>query len=171
MPKLLGLSDTVRATLSKGKKLSFSELEDLNIVLDTMLVDKLDYETPFQATRGSKKKISFSAIQGARLDRLLADMLMAYHKQVTSVKLNGTVIETGLGPEIEAASSLLKHWQSRFKSEYFSVDKYRYSNLVSGSLRDVKFSSTATDGLGVWVPNEEVETSEVEGSARFIAGE
>lgn len=37
--KLLELSDMIRAALAKGKRLSFSELEDLNFVLD-MLVGK-----------------------------------------------------------------------------------------------------------------------------------
>lgn len=37
MPKLLELSDIVRAALSKGRKLSFTELEDLNFVLDMMV--------------------------------------------------------------------------------------------------------------------------------------
>lgn len=37
VPKLLKLSDLVRAALSKGRKLSFTELEDLNFVLDMMV--------------------------------------------------------------------------------------------------------------------------------------
>lgn len=60
--------------------------------------------------------------------------------------------------------------QSRFKSEYFAIDKYRYDNLMSGSLRDVVWSATASDGLGVWVPKEVVEMSEVEGDAKFNPG-
>lgn len=50
------------------------------------------------------QKITFSAIQGARLDKLIADMLSAYDKELTAAP--GMVIETGLGPEIESKSLL-----------------------------------------------------------------
>lgn len=115
--KLLQLSDEVRSALSKGRKLIVQELEDLNFVLDMMVVDKLDDEAPsLRRQSGSSAgspmllKITFSVIQRARLDQLLADMLAAYDKEMTAAPLGGKVVETGLGSEIEVASMLQKHW-------------------------------------------------------------
>lgn len=155
--KLLGLSDTIRATLEGGKKLSLTELEDLNFVLDMMVVDEVD----------AAHKVTFEVIQNARLDKLLVDMIKAYEQVTTSVYLH----ETGLGPEIETASSLQRYWQSRFKAEYFAIDQYRFERLVTGRLHDVSFSAVASDGLGVWVPKVAIECSEVEGNMRFVPGE
>lgn len=171
IPKLLNLSDTTRATLSKGKKLSFSELEDLNFVLDIMLIDKLGDDDPSKASTITVPKVTFAAIQRARLDKLLADMLKAYEREMTSINMHGIVVETGLGSEIEAASRLQKYWQSRFKSDYFFIDKYRFDSLLARRLQDVSFSAVASDGLGVWVPKESVECSEAESNMRFIPGQ
>ncbi|KAF3770145.1 hypothetical protein M406DRAFT_245904 [Cryphonectria parasitica EP155] len=161
VPKLLELSDLVRSALSKGANLSSQKLEELNFVLDMLLVDKLDEE----------HKITFSVIQRARLDKLLADMLRAHDKEATAVPLGDNAIETGLRSETETASSLQRCWQSRFESDYLAIDKYRYEDLMSGSLRDMVWSATASDGLGVWIPKEVIEISEVEGNATFFPGQ
>lgn len=120
---------------------------------------------------GVMQKVTFAAIQRARLDKLLVEMLRAYDREMTAVPLGGTVIETGLGSEIETASTLQKHWRSRFKSEYSKIEKLRYDGLISGSLRDVAFSALASDGLGVWMPSEAIDISEVEGNTRFMPGQ
>lgn len=162
IPKLLGLSDTIRATLAQGKKLSFAEVEDLNFVLDMMVVDELDDDTA--------QRITFPAVQRARLDELLADMLRACERATTT---HGLVVETGLGSEVDAASRLQKHWQSRFQSEYAGTEKYRLDILRAESLQDVTFSAVASDGLGVWVPKEATneEISVAEGNTQFIPGQ
>lgn len=67
--------------------------------------------------------------------------------------------------------SLQKHWQTRFRSEYFAISKHRYADLMSGSLKEVAFSVVASDGLGVWTPKQAVEVSEVEGDAQFEPGQ
>lgn len=161
IPKLLGLSDTIRATLAQGKKLSFAEIEDLNFVLDMMVVDELDDDTA--------QRITFPAVQRARLDELLADVLRACERATT----HGLVVETGLGSETDAASRLQKHWQSRFQSEYAGIEKYRFDILRAESLQDVTFSAVASDGLGVWVPKEATnkEISVAEGNTQFIPGQ
>ncbi|PSR94435.1 PUA-like domain-containing protein [Coniella lustricola] len=143
-----------------------------------MIVDKIDSEASEQCrTSGSAVggpvpllKITFSAIQRARLDKLLADMVTAYDKEVVSAPLRGKVVETGLGSEIEVASTLQKHWQSRFESEYYRIDKYRFDKLMTGPLRDVVWSATATEGLGVWAPGKVIEISEAEGNTAFVPG-
>lgn len=56
------------------------------------------------------QKITFSAIQSARLDKLIADMLRAYDKESTAAPLGGMIVETGLGPEIESKSFLRKRF-------------------------------------------------------------
>lgn len=116
--KLLQLSNELRSALSQGRKLFVQELEDLNFVLDMMIVDKLDDEAPSQRRQpGSSAggpttllKITFSAIQRARLDKLLADMMVAYDKETIAAPLGGRVVETGLGSEIDVASTLQEHW-------------------------------------------------------------
>lgn len=168
--KLLELSDSIRATLGQGKRLSFAELEDLNFVLDMMIVDKLDDDIPSKASTAQTQKVTFADIQRARLDKLLVDMFTAYEREKTAVNMHGVVLETGLGSELDTASTLQKHWQSRFKSEYFAIDKYRFDNLMVGTLKDVVFSAVASDGLGVWVPKEANEISEAEGNL-FVPGQ
>lgn len=133
-----------------------------------MLVDELDSNVPTAASH----KVSFLTLQTARLDKLLVDMLRAYERETTSVNMHGDVVETGLGSEIETASSLQKYWQSRFKAEYFVIEKYRYDSLMTGRLQDVSFSAVASDGLGVWAPPKDaVEVSEAEGNMKFIPGQ
>jgi hypothetical protein len=61
--------------------------------------------------------------------------------------------------------------QSRFKSEYHAIDAYRFNKLMAGSLRDVIWSATASEGLGVWVPKKAIAVSEVEGDNTFIPGQ
>lgn len=98
-------------------------------------------------------------------------MLCAYDREMTAVPLGGTVIETGLGSEIGTASTLQEHWRLRFKSEYSKIENLRFDRLMSGSLRDVVFSAIASDGLGVWMPREAVDVSEVEGNTIFVPGQ
>lgn len=85
--------------------------------------------------------------------------------------MGGASVETGLGPEIHTAQLLQDHWQSRFKSAYFAIDKYRFDTLMSGGLQDVVWSAAASDGLGVWMPTQVVDLSEAEGNAGFIPGQ
>lgn len=123
--KLLELSDLVRLALSKGRKLTSAEVEDLNFVLDIMIVDELDDELPSQRATSSAsagggggghnttQKVTFSTIQRARLDKLLTDMLRAHDKEITAVPIRGKMFETGLGSEIDTATSLQRHWYAR----------------------------------------------------------
>lgn len=117
------------------------------------------------------QKITFAIIQAARLDKLLADMMRAYDRETTAVPLGGAATETGLGSEIETALSLQKYWESRFKSQYLGIDKYRYNKLMTGSLKDIVWSKLASDSLGVWAPPEVCEISEVEGNTTFVPGQ
>lgn len=137
----------------------------------SQLVDKFDDEVPSNVPGSSAtQKITFATIQEARLDKLLTDMMRAYDREMTAVPLGGTATETGLGSEIETASSLQRYWESRFKSQYIGIDKYRYDDLMSGSLKDVVWSTLASDSLGVWAPKEAHEISEVEGNTTFVPG-
>lgn len=51
---------------------------------------------------GPAQKITFATIQSARLDKLIADMLKAYDREDTAAPLGETIMETGLGAEIES---------------------------------------------------------------------
>lgn len=93
--------------------------------------------------------------------------MRAYDREMTTLP----VVETGLGSEINTANDLQKQWQARFKSQYTSIDKYRFDKLMTGALQDVEWSATASEGMGVWVPNDAIEYSEVEGNARFTPGQ
>lgn len=123
------------------------------------------------AAASIEQQITFAAIQRARLDKLLVDILGAYDREMTSVPVAGVSVETGLGSEINTATDLQKRWQARFKSEYSTIDKYRSNKLMSSTLRDVVWSATASDGMGTWIPTAAIDYSEVEGNARFVAGQ
>lgn len=170
--KLLGLSDVVRAALFQGRTLTLLELEELSFVLDMMLVDEIDDKTLSKVPASSRasQKITFSAIQDTRLDKLLADIIHVF--EIESSSARPSLAEVGLGSEIEKVQSLQKYWRARFKSEYFALDQYRLSNLFSGPLRDVIFSAIASDGLGLWSPKEPIphELSEAEVSFHFTPG-
>lgn len=169
--KLLGLSDSIRATLYRGRMLTLTELEELAFVLGMMLVDEIDNRvastdpTPSQAS-----KITFSTIQSTRLDKLLSDIIHVCERK--GIQTRPLDAEVGLGSEIETAQNLQKHWRARFKSKYFALDKYRLESLLSNALQDVSFSDVASDGLGVWLRNDTptLALSEVEGNLHFTPG-
>ncbi|POS73559.1 hypothetical protein DHEL01_v208052 [Diaporthe helianthi] len=171
LPKLLALTDSIRAALSHGRTLTLLEMEELAFVLDMMLVDEIDGKTPAEApaTYHNSQVTTFSVIQNTRLDKLLADIIHVYENESTA---RPRIAEMGLGSEVEKVQSLQKHWRARFKSEYFSLDQYRLDRLFSNALRDVLFSAIASDGLGIWSPKEPLahELSEAEVALHYTPG-
>lgn len=167
--KLLGLSDSIRAALYRGRKLTPLELEELTFVLDMMLVGEIDENTASKAPTASQK-ITFSVIQNTRLDKLLAETIQVYENENNSARPR--IAEVGLGSEVETVQSLQKQWRARFKSEYFALDQYRLDSLFSNALRDVLFSAIASDGLGIWSPTQPIahELSEAEVSLHYTPG-
>lgn len=127
----------------------------------------MDESTDISTKINADEQLTFTAIQSARLDKLLVDMLCAYDREKTILP----VVETGLGSEISTATDLQRHWQARFKTEYFSLEKSRIDTLMSGALLDVGWSATASDGMGIWMPTEAIDISEVEGDVRFVPGQ
>lgn len=61
--------------------------------------------------------------------------------------------------------------RSKFKSEYYAIGKYRFDKLMAGSLRDVIWSATASEGLGIWVPKNATEVYEADGDNTFTPGQ
>ena len=170
--KLRALSDTVRAALSQGRTLALLELEQLSFVLDMMLSDEIDYKTASEAsaTGQASQKLTFSTIQNARLDKLLSEIIHVYETESFSAR--PPIAEVGLESEIETVQSLQKYWHARFKSAYFALDQYRLDDLFSDALRDVLFSTVASDGLGKWSRRGQIahELSEAEVSLHFVPG-
>ncbi|KAJ0118496.1 hypothetical protein J7T55_009279 [Diaporthe amygdali] len=170
--KLLGLSDTIRTALFRGRTLTLSELEDLAFALDMMLLDEIGDKVAAEAPATSQgdRRITVPVIQHTRLDKLLSDIIHIYETEGHPDRPLAT--DVGLGSEIETARSLQKHWRTRFKSDYFALDKYRLEYLFSNALRDVSFSAVASDGLGVWLPKEVLpaELSEAEASLHYTPG-
>lgn len=101
---------------------------------------------------------------------MIAELLLAYERDPT-LPFSGASVEAGLDIEIKLATDLQKHWQSRFKSDFTNIEKYRFDELMSSSLHDVAWSATASDGLGVWLPRHAVDISEAEGHTRFSPGQ
>ncbi|KAI3401275.1 hypothetical protein diail_11981 [Diaporthe ilicicola] len=137
-----------------------------------LLVDEIDDKVASKAltTGQANQKITLSTIQYTRLDKLLADIIHMY--EIEGNPVTPLVAEKRPGSELETAQSLQKYWRTRFKSEYFALDKYRLDNLFSNALRDVSFSSVASEGLGVWLPKEalELELSEAEVNLHYTPG-
>ncbi|ROW12163.1 hypothetical protein VMCG_00306 [Cytospora schulzeri] len=167
VPKLLELSDTIRAALNDGRDARPTELGDLTFVLGMMIADEMDDARQSKGQRASQK-VDLTIVQRARLDKLLADMLLADEKGAY-MKSKSRSEAAALWPEIEIARSLQKYWRSRFKNEYFALDKRRCDDLIAGGLRDMLFSNVS-GGQEDW-SYETVGLSEKEGIAHFLPGQ
>lgn len=166
--KLLDLSDTVRAALHKGRKLTYIDLGDLTFVLSMMITDELA-DTTRSKTIAETQKIAFQAIQHARLDKLLADMLLASQEKSADVISKDVAEATGLRPEITNARNLQGYWRARFKSDYLSIDRRRYDSIAK-DLRDAWFPSTVGE-KGDTRLHEAIGLSEADGTTHFVPGQ
>jgi hypothetical protein len=166
------LSDSIRAALYHCRKLTMLELEEFGFVLNMILVGEVNDKTapraPIMCQGG--QRITFSAIQDTRLDKLLADII--HVQENPRDPTTSRITEVGLGPKLGKVQSLQRYWRARFKSQYFALDKLRLNNLFSNALRDVLFSAAASDGLGIWAPNRPIahELSEAEVSLHYTPG-
>ncbi|ROV98986.1 hypothetical protein VSDG_03831 [Cytospora chrysosperma] len=168
VPKLLDLSDTVRATLNDDKDLTPTEMGNMIFVLGMMIAAEMDDAWQSKSQEASQR-VGISIIQCARLDKLLADMISA-NEQGADAESKGKLPMTGLWPEFDMAQNLQNHWSERFKNEYFALDRRRCDDLIAGGLRDMLFSDVS-GGRGESSSQEEVVLSEQEGMAHFVPGQ
>lgn len=168
VPKLLDLSDTVRATLNDDKDLTPTEMGNMIFVLGMMIAAEMDDAWQSKSQEASQR-VDISIIQCARLDKLLADMISA-NEQGADAESKGKLPMNVLWPELEMAQNLQRYWSARFKNEYFALDRRRCDDLVAGGLRDMLFSDVS-GGRGESSSQEEVVLSEKEGMAHFVPGQ
>ncbi|KAI1754362.1 hypothetical protein F4782DRAFT_539183 [Xylaria castorea] len=157
--ELLDLSDSVRAGLRGGHVFS-PDTERLSSFLETALEDEeRRYPT-----------IDFEAIEYARLDKLLSEIVQFADAMKTS----------DLSPEfllrfrvnVSRAKNLRRLWRRRFREQFFMIDKHRCAILVEGGrLKDVSFNSSLDYDLGKWqTMRVSGPVSEVEANLQFEPG-
>ena len=166
--KLLDLSDSVRAALNRGKKLSLIEMEDLTFVLSMMTADELVGAVPSKG-QTETQRVGLKVIRRARLDKLLASILIAHDEAGAHATSKEKMEAARLLPEKEIARSLQECWRSQFESEYLAMDKRRYDSL-EGSLREVLFPSAQLEQRGVRL-HAAIGLSEAEGSTHYVPGQ
>lgn len=166
VPRLLDLSDTVRAAVNKGKRLTPLALDQLTFVLSTMISVEME-DAPQSTGSTASQKVDLSVVERARLDKLLADI--APKEEGADVNQRRQFVAPELWPSLEIARALKESWRARFKHEYFVIDDRRCDSLLAGPLRDVLFSSTVSDEVDVR-PQDPGGFSEVEGFTHFTPG-
>ncbi|PON28036.1 hypothetical protein TGAM01_v203173 [Trichoderma gamsii] len=153
-PKLLELSDDIRAHLLEGASLGDSA-EIIKRTLRELVIDE----------SGAIPVLDFATIQNARLDKLLSDMLTLGHQQA--------LLPPRSRVDTFMAERLQRLWIARFREKYFSIDQIRHQNLSKSSrLKDIMFNDAATDGWGLWqAEGSETTLSGLESNLQFRPGQ
>lgn len=145
---LLQLCDLGRSNLANCKRLG-STTSDIMCLLGAMSNDEV---------RGLPT-LELDVIRETRLDKLLVD-IQKPDNHLTSVS------------HIALIQRLERRWRSRFKEDYFDMDKARQDELITtGRLRDVIFNKTATAAFNLWQPKGNEVLSEVEGNLQYEPGQ
>lgn len=153
-PKLLELSDDIRAHLLEGASLGDSA-EIIKRTLRELVRDE----------SGAIPVLDFATIQNARLDKLLSDMLTLGHQQA--------LLPPRSRVDTFMAERLQRLWIARFREKYFNIDQIRHQNLSKSSrLKDIMFNDAATDGWGLWqAEGSETTLSGLESNLQFRPGQ
>lgn len=153
-PKLLELSDDIRAQLLEGASLG-----------DSAEIAKRTLRELVRDESGAIPVLDFATIQNARLDKLLSDMLTLGHQQAL-LPLRSRV-------DTLMAERLQRLWMARFREKYFNIDQIRHQNLSKSSrLKDIMFNDAATDGWDLWqAEGSETTLSGLESNLQFQPGQ
>lgn len=152
-PKLLELSDDIRAHLLEGASLGDSA-EIIKRILRELVRDE----------SGALPVLDFITIQNARLDKLLSDMLTLGHQQAL----------LSPRPRVDTlmAERLQRLWMARFREKYFNIDQIRHQNLSkTGRLKDIMFNDVATDSWDLWQAEGSETLSGLESNLQFKPGQ
>lgn len=152
-PKLLELSDDIRAHLLEGVSLGDSA-EIVKRTLRELVRDE----------SGAMPALDFVTIQNARLDKLLSDMLTLGHQQAS--------LHPRSRVDTLMAERLQRLWMARFREKYFNIDQIRHQSLSkTGRLKDVMFNDTATDSWNLWQAEDCKTLSGLESNLQFKPGQ
>ncbi|KAL7923943.1 hypothetical protein ACQKWADRAFT_311735 [Trichoderma austrokoningii] len=151
--KLLELSDDIRAHLLEGASLG-----------DSAEIIKRTIRELVRDESGAMPLLDFAAIQNARLDKLLSDMLTLSHQQ--------PLLHTRYRLDTLMAERLQRLWMARFREKYFNIDQLRHQNLSkTGLLKDVMFNDAATDSWDWWQVEGRETQSGLELNLQFKPGQ
>lgn len=158
--QLLDLSDLIRTGLRHGN-ITSPDAGKISNFLEITLKDE-ERKCP---------TLDFATIEYARLDKLLAEILL----------FADTVKPSELTPEIllrlrvivSQAKHLRRLWRRRFREQFFMLDQHRCAVLVDGGrLKDVSFNSSLDYDLGKWQATKASgPVSEVEANLQFEPGQ
>ncbi|KAI8625279.1 PUA-like domain-containing protein [Xylariaceae sp. FL1651] len=156
---LLDLSDSIRAGLRRDNAVG-PDAEKLSSFLEAVLRDE----------ERKHPTLDFETIEYARLDKLLAELLLF----ADVIKTTGSTPELPLRFRVDVshAKSLRRIWRRRFREQFFMMDQHRCAVLVEGGrLKDVSFNSSLEYDLGKWQTKKvSGPVSEVEGNLQFEPG-
>lgn len=154
---LLALCDQCRKSLQEDKSLG-TRRNELIKVLRTAVKSECD----------GAPTLSFSTIDVARLDKLLAEILNAEnHPSPLPVQFRA---------DIQIAESLQRQWRARFRESYFGLDHKRYVSLTApgGKLDNMVFKEGEEENApnkNFWEARRSSEKlSECEGTDEFAEG-
>ncbi|KAF4979641.1 hypothetical protein FZEAL_4198 [Fusarium zealandicum] len=149
---LLEVCDTVRASLHEGRSLG-PRWEEAMGFLAAILRDETD----------GMPVIEFAAIENARLDKLLLDIVDPENRPSPT--------PTRFDVDVRLAERLQRRWRARFREDYFTIDQERYLSLSkTGRLKDVEFNLESGSGQERWKAKGCETLSELEGNLEFEPG-
>ncbi|KAM0462835.1 hypothetical protein ACHAPV_003660 [Trichoderma viride] len=152
-PKLLELSDDIRAHLLEGASLG-----------DSAEIIKRTVRELVRDESGAIPVLGFATIQNARLDKLLSDMLTLGHQQA--------LLSPRSRVDTLMAERLQRFWMARFREKYFNIDQIRHQNLSkTGRLKDIMFNDEATDSWDLWQAEGTETLSGFESNLQFKPGQ
>ncbi|CAJ2506423.1 Uu.00g005530.m01.CDS01 [Anthostomella pinea] len=155
---LLELSDSVRASLRKDNAVG-PEAERLSSFLEAVLKDE----------ERKQPTLDFEAIEFARLDKLLAELL-AFAEMVKVASFTAD-LPLRFRVDVSHAKSLQRIWRRRFREQFFMMDQHRCAILVKGGrLKDVSFNNSLTYDVSKWETKMSDPISELEGNLQYEAG-
>lgn len=151
--KLLELSDDIRAHLLEGASLG-----------DSAEIIKRTVRELVRDESGAIPVLDFAAIQNARLDKLLSDMLALGHQQA--------LLHPRIRVDTLMTERLQRLWMARFREKYFNIDQLRHQNLSkTGLLKDVIFNDAATGSWDLWQAEGRETLSGLETNLQFKPGQ
>ncbi|KAL2213472.1 hypothetical protein CC79DRAFT_1362287 [Sarocladium strictum] len=146
------LCDSVRASLRDNRTLGPREGEIQKLLL---AVVKGEY--------AGSSILSFANIRDSHSDKLLLDMM--------EVRSSTATTSDEYRANNKIAHSLQKHWQIRFRDEYFRIDHERLRRLLqTGRLKDVEFVGPRPGSCELWQAKTEQVTTGLEGPQTLRAG-
>ena len=137
----------MRASL-QGRRALGPKAEELSNFLETALKDE-DSRHP---------SLDFATLKYARLDKLLADLLVF----VKALRRSTLASELSLPFRVDVsnANNLMRAWRRRFREEYITIDLQRRTGLWEDRLKHITYVHSSENDSRKWVCNEDVVTDQ-----------